>query len=171
VKGEDGIRTENLTKKGVRVINRDVAVFAFFLFLSFIFWYLNSLGKEVEAGIKYQVKYTNLPRERVINEDLPTDLNLFLKAPGYSILKLKISGNKAPVIIDISKVNYKRAPGGKALNYFIVTSGLTKSLNVQMRSGCEITSIKPDTLFFTFDKVIANSSGIPDNRSDNKKKR
>ncbi len=171
MKGEDGIRTENLTKKGVRVINRDVAVFAFFLFLSFIFWYLNSLGKEVEAGIKYQVKYTNLPRERVINEDLPTDLNLFLKGPGYSILKLKISGNKAPVIIDISKVNYKRAPGGKALNYFIVTSGLTKSLNVQMRSGCEITSIKPDTLFFTFDKVIANSSGIPDNRSDNKKKR
>ena len=162
MKGGDGIRTENLTKKGVRVINRDVAVFAFFLFLSFIFWYLNSLGKEVEAGIKYHVKYTNLPRERAINEDLPTDLNLFLKGPGYLILKLKISGNKAPVIIDISKVNYKRVPGGKALNYFIVTSGLTKSLNVQMRSGCEITSIKPDTLFFTFDKVIANSSGIPD---------
>ena len=102
---------------------------------------------------------------------MPTDLNLFLKGPGYLILKLKISGNKAPVIIDISKVNYKRVPGGKALNYFIVTSGLTKSLNVQMRYGCEITSIKPDTLFFTFDKVIANSSGIPDNRSDNKKKR
>ena len=129
MKGEDGIRTENLTKKGVRVINRDVAVFAFFLFLSFIFWYINSLGKEVETGIKYQVKYTNLPKERVINEDLPTDLNLFLKGPGYSILKLKISGNKAPVIIDISKVNYKRTPGGKALNYFIVTSGLTKTLS------------------------------------------
>lgn len=170
MKGENGIRPENLTKKGVRVINRDVAVFAFFLFLSFIFWYLNSLGKEVEAGIKYQVKYTNLPKERVINEDLPIDLNLFLKGPGYSILKLKISGNKAPVIIDISKVNYKRTPGGKVLNYFIVTSGLTKSLNVQMRSGCEITSIKPDTLFFTFDKVIANTSAMPDNKSDNKKK-
>lgn len=170
MKGADGIRPENLTKKGVRVINRDVAVFAFFLCLSFVFWYLNSLGKEVEAEIKYQVKYTNLPKERVINEDLPIDLNLFLKGPGYSILKLKISGNKAPVIIDISKVNYKRTPGGKVLNYFIVTSGLTKSLNVQMRSGCEITSIKPDTLFFTFEKVIANSSGIPDNKPDNKKK-
>lgn len=170
MKRENGIRPENLTKKGVRVINRDVAVFAFFLFLSFIFWYLNSLGKEVEAGIKYKVKYTNLPKERVINEDLPTDLNLFLKGPGYLILKLKISGNKAPVIIDISKVNYKRAPGVNVLNYFIVTSGLTKSLNVQMRSGCDITSIKPDTLFFTFDKVIAKSSGIPDTKSENKRK-
>jgi len=158
VKREDGIGKENLTKKGVRVINRDVAVFAFFLFLSFIFWYLNSLGKEVEAGIQYQVKYTNIPRDRVITESSPNDLDLFLKGPGYSIIKLKFSNRKSPVIIDISKVNYKRVPGGKAINYFIVTAGLTKSLNVQIRSGCEITSIKPDTLFFTLDKVIANSS-------------
>ena len=151
-------------KKGVRVINRDIAVFAFFLFLSFIFWYLNSLGKENEAGIKYQVKYINIPKEMVISEALPAEVNLFLKGPGYSILKLKILGKKTPLIIDISKVNYKRAPGDKALNYYIVTSGLTKSLNVQMRSGCEITSIKPDTLFFTLDRVVANSSVLPDNK-------
>ena len=158
MKREDGIGKENLTKKGVRVINRDVAVFAFFLFLSFIFWYINSLGKEVEAGIQYQVKYTNIPRDKVITESSPNNLNLFLKGPGYSIIKLKFSNRKSPVIIDISKVNYKRVPGGKTINYFIVTAGLTKSLNVQMRSGCEITSIKPDTLFFTLDKMIANSS-------------
>jgi len=165
------MRTGNLAKKGVRVINRDVAVFAFFLFISFIFWYLNSLGKEIEAGINYRVKYTNLPKERIINEDLPTDLNLFMKGPGYSILKLKISGRKAPLIIDISKVSYKRATGSKSMNYYIVTSGLTKSLNVQMRSGCEITSIKPDTLFFTLDRVEANSINQPVTKSDNKKKR
>jgi hypothetical protein len=164
VKKEDGIRSENLAKKGVRKINRDVAVFAFFLFLSFILWYLNSLGKEIEAGINFQVKYTNIPKERVINDAVPSDLNLFLKGPGYSILKLKIYGKKAPLIIDISKVSYKRSPGVKSLNYYIITSGLTKSLNVQMRSGCEITSIKPDTLFFTLDKVIANSETVTDNK-------
>ena len=149
MKGEDGKRTKTLTRRGVRGINRDVAVFAFFLLLSFIFWYLNSLGKENEAGIKYHIKFTNLPKERIINEEQPDELNIFLKGPGYTILKLKLSGKKAPLIIDISKVNYKRTPGGKA---FIVTSGLAKSLNVQMRSGCEITSIKPDTLFFSFNK-------------------
>jgi hypothetical protein len=171
VKGEEGIRNENLTKRKVKVINRDVAVFAFFLFLSFIFWYLNSLGKESETDIRYQVKYVNVPKERGKIVDPYADLNLFLKGPGYSILKLKLSGNKAPVIIDFSKVNYKRAPGVKTLTYFIVTSGLTKSLNVQMRSGCEITSIKPDTLFFTFEKVAANTSFTPDNKSESKRKR
>lgn len=169
MKGDDGIRSDNLVKKGARAIKRDIAVFAFFLFLSFVFWYLNSLGKEMEAGIKYQVKFTNIPKERVIVQDQPSNLNLFLKGPGYSILKLKISGNKAPVVIDISKVNYKRAPGDKALNYYIVTSGLAKSLNVQMRSGCEITSIKPDTLFFTLGRVIANST--VDSKGEVKKKR
>lgn len=148
---------ENLTKKEVSAINRDVVVFAFFLFLSFVFWYLNSLGKEIEAGIRYPVKYINLPKERVIFEEPQVKLNLYLKGPGYSILKLKLSGNSTPVTIDISKVNYMRVPGSKDLNYFIVTSGLTKSLTVQLRSGCEITSIKPDTLFFTLDKVVTKS--------------
>ena len=148
---------ENITKKEVSVINRDVVVFAFFLFLSFVFWYLNSLGKEIEAGIRYPVKYINLPKERIIFEEPQVKLNLWLKGPGYSILKLKLSGNRTPVTIDISKVNYMRVPGSKALNYYIVTSGLTKSLTVQLRSGCEITSIKPDTLFFTLDKVVTKS--------------
>ncbi|MGD0757118.1 MAG: hypothetical protein ABR927_18900 [Bacteroidales bacterium] len=169
--GNNGIRTDKIMKKGAKVINRDIAVFAFFLFLSFIFWYFNSLGKENEAGIKYQVKYTNIPKEKLITSEQPTDLNIFLKGPGYSILKLKISGKREPLIIDLSKVSYKRTPGDKALDYYIVTSGLTKNLNAQIRSGCEITSIKPDTLFFSLDKVIANSSVIPDNKYENKKKR
>jgi hypothetical protein len=145
---------ENLTRKRASVIRKDAAVFAFFLLLSFIFWYLNSLGKEIEAGIKYPVKYINLPKERIIPEEQSDKLNLYLKGPGYSILKLKVSGNRLPVVIDISKVNYRRVHGSKDLDYYIVTSGLTKSLTVQLRSGCEITSIKPDTLFFTLDKVI-----------------
>lgn len=153
VNGKDGILKENLVSKKVKVINRDVFVFAFFLLLSFMFWYLNSLGKEVEAGIKFPFKYINIPKEREVVSEPQGKIDLFLKGPGYSILKLKLSGNKPPVLIDISKVNYKRVPGSKSLNYYIVTSGLAKSLTVQIRSGCEITSIKPDTLFFTLDKT------------------
>ncbi len=151
MKGDVETRTE-LTKKGVGRINRDVAVFAFFLFLSFVFWYLNSLGKETEAGIKYPVKFTNLPKERIIAERPQTWLNIYLKGTGSSILKLKFSGDKSPVNIDIAKVNYKRVPGSKDLDYYIVSSGLIKSLTVQLRSGCEITSIKPDTIFFSLEK-------------------
>lgn len=164
MKGKHGIRSENLTKKEVSV-NRDVVVFTFFLLISFVFWYLNTLGKENETGIRFPVKYINLPKERVVSDKQPVKLNLFLKGTGYSIMKLKFSGNKTPVLIDISKVNYRRVPGSKNLDYFIVTSGLAKSLTVQLRSGCEITSIKPDTLFFTLDRIITKISPAA---SDNK---
>jgi hypothetical protein len=149
-------RTE-FTKKGAGRINTEVAVFAFFLFLSFVLWYLNSLGKETEAGIKYAVKFTNLPKERIIADNPPLWLNVYLKGKGSSILKLKFSGNKTPVNIDISKVNYKRVPGSRDLEYYIVSSGLNKSLTVQLRSGCEVTSIKPDTIFFTLEKAVSKT--------------
>lgn len=169
MKGGNVILSESPTGREKRAIKKDIAVFAFFVILSFIFWYLNSLGKEIEAGIRYPIKYTNVPRERVVAGIQPPELNLFLKGPGYSILKLKISGQKAPLIIDISKVNYKRLPGDKDLDYYIITTGLSKSLNVQMRSGCEITSIKPDTIFFTLARVTS-PVGLQGGRSDAKKK-
>jgi hypothetical protein len=157
VKGTHGIWLKNLTKKGVSGINSDVVVFAFFLFLSFVFWYFNSLGKEIEANIRYPVRYINLPKERVLVEDPPPRLNLFLKGPGYSILKLKLSGNRAPVILDISTISYRRVPGSSTLSYYVITSGLVKKLSNQLRAESEITSIKPDTLFFSFDRVITKS--------------
>ena len=155
MKGRDGIDENKLMKKKISAINRDVVVFAFFLFLSFGLWYVNSLGKEMEAEIKYPVKYINTPGGRAITQSTPDRLNLSLKGPGYSVLKLKVSGTKPPVLIDLSKVSYKRVPESKNSDYFITTSGLVKSLTIQIRSGCEIITIKPDTLFFILNKEIA----------------
>jgi hypothetical protein len=157
VKGSDGIRRKIPARKEASAINRDVVVFAFFLFLSFGLWYVNSLGKEMEADIKYSLKYINVPKDRVLDDESPDRLSFSLKGPGYSVLKLKVSGKKPAVLIDLSKVSYKRVPESKNPDYYIVASGLIKSLTVQIRSGCEIISIKPDTLFFSLNKEILKS--------------
>lgn len=147
-----------LTKKKVSGFNRNIVGFSFFLFLSFIFWYLNSLGKEIEAEISFPVKLVNIPKERSVIGEPSLKLNFFLKGPGYSVLKLKVLGKKTPVLIDISKVNCVKIAGSDDLDYFILTSGLTRSLSIQLRTECEITSIKPDTLFFSMKKVALESS-------------
>jgi hypothetical protein len=157
VNGKQEIVSQNAAKKAKNVIRKDIVVFIFFLFLSFLLWYLNSLGKEIEAGFRFPVRYTNLPKERAIVEESSKMLNLYIKGSGYSIVKLRLTGTRMPVSIDISKVSYKRVQGSKGLNYFIITSGLVKSLSVQMRYGCEITSIKPDTLFFTLERETVKS--------------
>ena len=153
--GEPYIESKRLTWKKNSRINRNLVVFTFFLFLSFIFWYLNSLGKELEADIKYPVRYINPPKGSVLTEDLPQKLNLNLKGPGYSIFKMKHSGNRTPVVIDISKVNYKKAHGTIDPGYYLVTSGLVKNLTTQLITECKIISIKPDTLFFSFERAVS----------------
>lgn len=140
-----------IRKRGT--INRDVFVFAFFVLLSFIFWYLNSLDKEVEATIRFPVKYSNVPRGRNVTGEEPERLNLYVKGTGSAVLRQKLSGKKNPVTIDISKVNYKRVPGSREPDYFIVTAALTRSFRIQLRSEFEITSVKPDTLFFTLERA------------------
>jgi len=160
------IGTESLIKKKKRGINRDVVIFVFFLIGSFVFWYLNSLGKESEAVFEFPVSFINLPKERMIVDDKPISLNIYFKGSGSSLLKLKVLGKRIPVIIDLSTTNYKRVPEKMTLNYFITTSGLKKNLAGQIRSECEVTSILPDTLFFTLKKADANTIHlIPDDKT------
>ncbi len=135
--------------------NRDSFIFILFLLLSFVFWYLNSLSEITATDIKYPVRYVNLPKDRTLIRDLPQKLDLFLKGPGYSILKLKVAGGRRPVVIDISSVNYMRVPGSRNLSYYVVTSGLIPKLAGQLKSECEITAIRPDTLFFSLDKIVS----------------
>ncbi len=141
---------EKIPKKGVTSVKENIFVFAFFLFLSFIFWYLNSLGKDLEADIRYPVQYINTQKNQIMTEDLPSRLNLNIQGPGYSILKLKMSGNNAPVVIDFSQISIKRLQNSNPNDYYLVTSGLIQNLNSQLKSACKVSSVKPDTLFLTF---------------------
>jgi hypothetical protein len=147
---KEGTRSGNLSGKGLSRINRNLLVFAFFLVLSFVFWYLNSLGKELETNIRYPVNYINFPDNRSLAEELPSKLNLSLKGHGYSILRLKITSTGTPVTIDFSKTRYKRIENSKQGDFCMVTSGLIPNFNLQLKSECKITSIRPDTLFFSF---------------------
>jgi hypothetical protein len=158
VEGKRSIWPLKISGKGVRSFNRDLLVFAFFLLLSFIFWYLNSLRKEIEVDIRYPVRYINTPRDRAVSTDMPGKLSLNLKGPGYSIIKLKISGNRAPLVIDFSKVTWKRVPESKTSDYYIVSGGLVPNFSRQLRSEFQIIAVKPDTIFFSLPKKASASS-------------
>ncbi|MCX6334375.1 MAG: hypothetical protein NT092_08735 [Bacteroidia bacterium] len=146
---KDGIRNASLSGKGLIRINRNLLIFAFFLLLSFIFWYLNSLSKEIDTSIKYSVSYTEIPTGRILSGNLPLKLNLMLKGHGYSILKLMITSNGHPLKIDFSEVSYNHDQKGGPSDYYIITAPLINSFNAQLMSECKIMSVKPDTLFFS----------------------
>jgi hypothetical protein len=140
-------------KRSEKFINRELPVFAFFLLLSFVFWYLNELSKELQGTINYPVRYINPPKDRIVTGELPAKLEMDLRGPGYSILKVKLSGSRAPVVVDFSKLAPRRLPGVRP-QYFLVTSGLISNFSKQMHADFEILSIHPDTLFFGYDRLV-----------------
>lgn len=146
---KDGTRHDSLSGKGWTLINNNLLIFAFFLLLSFIFWYLNSLSKELDTSIKYPVSYANIPGSKTLDGDLPSSLELMLKGHGYSILRLRITGRGHPVVIDFSEVGTYHNDNGKTADYYIITAPLINNFNVQIMSECKIMSVKPDTLFFS----------------------
>jgi len=136
-----------------KFLNRELPVFAFFLLLSFVFWYLNELSKELKGTINYPVRYINPPKDRVVTGEIPDKLEMELRGPGYSILKVKLSGSRAPMVVDFSKLSPRRLPGAMP-HYYLVTSGLISSFSKQMHADFEILSIHPDTLFFGYDRLV-----------------
>ena len=144
--------TDEQKRKG-KFLNRELPVFAFFLLLSFVIWYLNELSKDLQGTINYPVRYINPPKDRIVTGDLPDKLEMDLRGPGYSILKVKLSGSRAPVVIDFSKLTPRRLPGARP-HYYLVTSGLISNFSKQMHDDFEILSINPDTLFFGYDKLV-----------------
>jgi hypothetical protein len=145
---ETGIR--NLAqKKHMKRINRDLMIFTFFLFLSFLFWYLNSLSKVLNTHIKYPVSYVNIPGNISPGKEFPAKFSLLLNGPGYSILKLKLSSNGNPLLVDFAETGYEGSlKTGTGENY-IVTANLINRFNDKLKSDSRILSVKPDTLFFT----------------------
>jgi len=142
-------RSGNPSGKGLSRVNRNILIFIFFLLLSFLLWYLNSLSKEIDTALKYPVVYNNLPVGGTANSNLPSKLSIMFRGQGYSILRLKVSANRHPVVIDFSEASYYHDQPGGSGNSYIVTAPLITRFNNQLTSVCKITSIKPDTIFFT----------------------
>jgi hypothetical protein len=152
----------NDKKRSKQFLKKELPVFAFFLLLSFIFWYLNELSKELQGTINYPVRYINPPKDRIVTGDLPDKLEMDLRGPGYSILKVKLSGSRAPVVIDFTKQTPRRLPGA-APHYYLLTSGLINNFSKQLHADFDIISIYPDTLFFGYDRLVTRRMAvIPD---------
>jgi len=153
VEGNNDIWYKKLSKKEVSLLNKNVVIFAFFLFLAFIFWYLNSLGKEIKSDFRYNVSFINPPKGRIISGEFPSKLSIEIKGQGYSLLKRKISGSRTPLVVDLSKVLFKRIPDSKPERYYFLSAGLIPNFKKQIGNGFEVLSVKPDTIIVSINAV------------------
>ncbi len=134
--------------------DRKLLVFLFFLLLSTLFWLLNELSKNSSTTITCPVKYTNLPKDMVLVKELPSRFELTIEAPGYTLLKYKLSNRLLPLIFDLNQYGFTIMGNSSAQKFYILTSRVRTGIARQLRSDVQILDISPDSIIFEFGEIV-----------------
>ena len=83
---------------------KNILVFFIFVALAFCFWMLQYFQQKMEYEVSIPIEYTNTPKEFVINDTLPDQINLRLSDRGIVFLQYLFSKNFTSIEIDLEKL-------------------------------------------------------------------
>lgn len=121
--------------------NKKLRIFLLFLALSFLFWMLIKLSKEYITDIEFELVYTDVPNNKLIQNE-PDDIAILtVKSIGFKLLKYSFKKNA----LNYSLTEISRRKGSE---YFSVTKSNINYLQAQLSAETTVLKIKPDTLYF-----------------------
>ncbi len=137
-------------------------VFLFCLFLSTLFWLLNSLGNNYTSEIACKVNYENQPEGKIVLNELPQKFALKVKGLGFDLLAYKLNLTEPTINIDLGTINNVSRANAKVTTT-ISSSLYESSISNQLGDKIEIKSMFPDSIQFVMDnrsekrvKIIPN---------------
>ncbi|XLS30906.1 CdaR family protein [Flavobacteriaceae bacterium M23B6Z8] len=113
---------------------RKLSVFAIFFVFTSILWLLVKLSETYNATINYDIEYVSVPKDKLILGNPVTNLNISVRAGGYTILKHRIF--QKSLKLDVSRVEAKE---GK---YIFSTSYLEAAVKEQLNKDIILQSIQ-----------------------------
>lgn len=122
--------------------NLKVRMFFVFLILTMVIWMLIKLSKSYSAEIIFEVEYINLPKDKVFQTDVITQVNASVYSTGFNLLKYKIKRKKLQ--FDIRNLAFK--DGNK---YYYLPNRHLIDLKLQLNDVSIIERFSQDTIFIT----------------------
>lgn len=152
MKDEPIIKSRNTdAPKSTQKLNRKATVFAVCLVIAGFFWVITTLSMEFTSSIKFPVQYINLPKDKLISNNLPDSIELEVKATGYDIVQCRWRRHLEPVLLDASA--YKPHKGSDY--FYITTNSRIENITRQVGSQFHLLGVIPDTIFLNFSKKIS----------------
>lgn len=151
------IRIKILTR-----IDRKVLVYLVFVGISTVFWFLNKLDNEYNSTIEYPVRYSQLPKNKILVNELPKNLKLSVSAYGYDLLIYKISPAPFPIVLNLEDFGLKNA-SDNLKNFKLITRYARDEISNQLPNEINVLDILPDTITFQFANVIDKKVPVHEN--------
>jgi len=132
-------------------------VFIICIFLSSFLWLLNALGNYYLSDINYDVTYYNLPKDKVIINDLPSQLKIKIKGLGFDILSYKLKLTVPKIKIDLSDESSFQKNENNLLEKSIPTDKFKNGIQAQVNSKVEIKNIYPQAINLIVDEKVVKT--------------
>jgi YbbR domain-containing protein len=126
---------------------RNVFVFGLCLLISTLFWFLLAFNGHYSATLKVPVEYINMPKERMLIEKLPTEVEITISGSGYQLISYWMQPKNAKVLLDGRNIGTK--PSAKTNIAFLTTYTGIDFFNRE-HGDVKALHIQPDTLFLSF---------------------
>ncbi len=121
--------------------NKKLRVFLLFLLLSFLFWTLIKLSREYISEVEFGLNYTDVPKNKLIQNEPTEKIKLTLKTSGFKLLRYGFK----PKILEYTLTEIDRKSGTE---YYSETSSNINFLQAQLSAETVVLNAEPDTLFF-----------------------
>ncbi len=129
----------------VRHFSRDLFVFLFFLFVSAVFWLLQTLDETFERDLGVPIQLVDVPQDIVITTPLPEELTVTIRDRGATFLRywrhrIEPLAFSYPDYVSSRTKGYVRIPESDVMNL----------LAGRLQGSSKVLDIQPDTLEFYF---------------------
>lgn len=129
-------------------IKRNVITYGVCLVIATILWFLNTLNKEYITELTYPIRYSDLPKGKLLVSEPPKNMTLEIKAHGFALLRYSIGTSFLPIVVNVNSLLDRK----DLLEYTINTADIKERISTQLNSDIKLLSIKPETITFKFSK-------------------
>ncbi|MEI6059220.1 MAG: hypothetical protein WCR72_00860 [Bacteroidota bacterium] len=142
----------NNTGRKERRSHPRLVVFLVCLVISILMWLFTELMKDYSDEIKYNITFTNVPKDLILTNSGDSVITIGMNAQGFELLAAKYARKIRTLTIDLSTLKIRQTSDGYSA--YMPSSRLMEQLGQQIRFQNQITVIKPDTLFFRFSEIF-----------------
>ena len=119
-----------------KYLNRNIVSYLICVVIASILWFLNTLSKDYLTEITYPVKYTNFPAGKYPVAELPTQIQLTVKAKGFALLGHSIRTSFLPITFNVGSYCNHALSDKAGIQEFILN---TNDIKDKIKYGNSIT--------------------------------
>ena len=92
------------TRRSMRLlhVNREVLIFALFLLVAIVFWFLQTFRESTTAQLRFKLHITNIPKNVILTSEIPDEVEATVSGRGFSILEYLTKTPHHQIDIDYS---------------------------------------------------------------------